>query len=207
MPRLPAWKLGLTSIAAAFVIPWVLALSAQVWRSVPGLPDLPAISFDQVFIGALLALLVYAASHRPGGKPRVPLWASVLSGAVVAIVLPPLLFLATGSYSRPSLRADVNHCTRGMTGQVQPRDIENICDEPIAVGLCLPGEINPAPCAQTEILQPGEVAHFDPGDARLSSLPSNPGGLTIVACRPPARPSRMGTTMGRGYEGVCLPPG
>lgn len=207
MSRLPVWKLGLIGIVAAFVVPWAIALSAGLWRSVPGLPDLPVISFDQVFIGGLVALLVFAASHRPGGKPRVPLWGSLVSGAAVAILLPPLLFLATGSYQRPSLRTDVNHCTRGMTGQVQPRDVENICDEPIAVGLCMPGETNPAPCAQTKILQPGEVAHFDPGDARLSSLPSNPGGLTVVACRPPARPSRMGTTMGRGYEGVCLPPG
>ena len=204
--RLPVWKLALIGIAAAFVIPWALALSAQVWRSVPGTPDLPFVSFDQVFIGALVALLVYAASHRPGRTPRVPLWASLMSGAVVAIALPPVLFLATGTYQRPSLRSDVNHCTRGMTGQVQPRDLENICDEPIVVGLCLPGEINPAPCAQSKILQPGEVAHFAPGDAQRSSLPSNPGGLTVVACRPPARPSRMGTTMGRGYEGVCLPP-
>ena len=206
-PRLPVWKLGLIGIAAAFVIPWAFSLSASLWRSVPGLPALPVISFDQVFIGALVALLVFASSHRSGAKPRVPLWASLLSGAAVAVVLPPLLFLATGSYQRPSLRTDVNHCTRGMTGHVQPRDVENICDEPIAVGLCMPGETNPAPCAQTAIVQPGEVAHFDPGDARLSSLPSNPGGLTVVACRPPARPSRMGTTIGRGYEGVCLPPG
>ena len=204
--RLPVWKLALIGIAAAFVMPWALALSAQAWRSVPGMPDLPFVSFDQVFIGALVALLVYAASHRPGRRPRVPLWASLMGGAVVAIALPPALFLATGTYQRPSLRSDVNHCTRGMTGQVQPRDIKNICDEPIVVGLCLPGELNPAPCTQSKILQPGEAAQFDPGDARLSSLPSNPGGLTVVACRPPARPSRMGTTMGRGYEGVCLPP-
>lgn len=205
--RWPVWKLALIGILSAFLMPWALALSMSAWRSVPGLPDLPVVSFDQVFIGALVALLVFASSHRPGGKLRMPLWASLLSGAVVAAVLPPLLFLVTGSYQRASLRADVNQCTRGMTGQVQPRDIENICDEPIAVGLCLPGETNPAPCAQTEILQPGEVAHFDSGDARLSSLPSNPGGLTVVACRPPARPSRMGTAIGRGYEGVCLPPG
>jgi hypothetical protein len=168
--RLPVWKLALIGIAAAFVIPWALALSAQVWRSVPGTPDLPFVSFDQVFVGALVALLVYAASHRAGRTPRVPLWASLMSGAVVAIALPPVLFLAMGTYQRPSLRSDVNHCTRGMTGQVQPRDIENICDEPIVVGLCLPGELNPAPCAQSKTLQPREVAHFDPGGARLVVL-------------------------------------
>ena len=32
-------------------------------------------------------------------------------------------------------------------------------------------------------------------------------GLTVVACRPPGRPSRMLSTIGRQYEGVCLPPG
>ena len=206
-PRLPVWKLVLIGIAAGFLIPWALALLASLWRSVPGLPALPAINFDQVFIGGLVALFVFAVSHRPGSRPRVPLWACLLSGAAVAVLLPPFLYLVTGSYQRPSLRVDVNQCTRGMTGQVQPREVENICDEPIAVGLCLPGETNPAPCSQTEILQPGQVAQFDPGEARLSSLPSNLDGLTVVACRPPARPSRMKTTMGRGYEGVCLPPG
>ena len=206
-PRLSAWKLGLIGIAAAFVIPWALALSAQAWRATPGLPALPVITFDQVFIGAWIALVVLAITHRPGGRPRVPLWAVLLTGVAFAVLLPPFLDLVTGSYQRPSLRADVNSCTRGMTGQSQPREIVNICDEPIAVGLCLPGETNPAPCAQTEILQPGQTALFDPGGAQLSSLPSNLDGLTVVACRPPARPSRMQTTMGRGYEGVCLPPG
>lgn len=191
-PRLAAWKLGLIGIAAAFVVPWALALP---------------VTFDQVLIGAFVALLVLAISHRPGRRPLVPLWAGPLTGVAFAVLLPPFLYLVTGSYQRPSLHADVNHCTRGMTGQSQPREVVNICDEPIAVGLCLPGETNPAPCAQTEILQPRQTAQFDPGDAHLSSLPSNLDGLTVVACRPPARPSRMKTTMGRGYEGVCLPPG
>ncbi|MGE0148945.1 MAG: hypothetical protein AB7R87_16360 [Parvibaculaceae bacterium] len=205
-PRLPAWKLGLIGIAAAYVIPWALALAAEAWRATPALPDLPVITFDQAFIGALVALFVLAIGRRPGRQPLVPLWAGLLTGVAFAALLPPFLNLVTGSYQRPSLHTDVNHCTRGMTGQVQPREVVNICDEPIAVGLCLPGEINPAPCAQTEILQPGQTARFDPGRAQLSSLPSNPDGLTVAACRPPARPSRMKTTMGRGYEGVCLPP-
>jgi len=205
-PRLSAWKLGLIGIAAAFVIPWALALSAKAWRATPALPALPVVTFDQVFIGSLVALLGLAIGYRPGGRPLVPLWAGLLTGVAFAILLPPFLDFVTGAYQRPSLRADVNHCTRGMTGQVQPREVVNICDEPIAVGLCLPGETNPAPCAQTEILQPGQTARFDPGEAQLSSLPSNPNGLTVVACRPPARPSRMQTTIGRGYEGVCLPP-
>lgn len=205
-PRLAAWKLVLAGIAAAWAIPWALALAAMAWRATPGMPALPFVSFDQVFIGALIALLLLGLGSRPDGRPRVPLWAGLLGGVAVAALLPPLLNLATGSYQRPSLRADVNQCTRGMTGQVQPREVINTCDEPIAVGLCLPGETNPAPCAQTAILQPGETAQFDPGEARLSSLPSNLNGLTVVACRPPARPSRMKTVIGRGYEGVCLPP-
>ncbi len=204
-PRLPVWTLALIGIAAAFAIPWALALSAAAWRATPALPALPTVTFDQVFIGTLVALAVLTVSHRPNMRPRVPLWAGLLSGVAVAVVLPPLLTIATGAYQRPSLRADVNHCTRGMLDETQPREVANICDEPIAVGLCLPGETNPAPCAQTAIIQPGESARFDPGDATLSSLPSNLDGLTVVACRPPDRPSRMRTTMGRGYEGVCLP--
>ncbi len=205
-PRLAVWKLGLIGIGAAFAVPWALVLAAMAWRATPALPALPVVTFDQVFIGAWVALAVLAISHRPGKRPLVPLWAGLLTGAAFAVLLPPFLYLVTGSYQRASLRADVNHCTRGMTGQSQPREVANICDEPIAVGLCLPGETNPAPCAQTEIIPPGESARFDPGDATLSSLPSNLDGLTVVACRPPARPSRMQTTMGRGYEGVCLPP-
>ncbi len=206
-PPLSAWRLGLIGIAAAFLIPWTLALLAEAWRATPALPALPVITFDQVFIGSLVALFVLAVSHRPGRLPLVPLWAGLLTGVAFAVLLPPLLNLVTGSYQRPSLRADLNHCTRGMMGQVQPREVVNICDEPIAVGLCLPGETNPAPCAQTEILDPGQTGQFGPGEAQLSSLPSNPDGLTVVACRPPDRPSRMITTIGRGYEGVCLPPG
>ena len=204
-PRLPVWQLALIAIAAAFVIPWALALAAEAWRATPALPALPIVTFDQVFVGALVALSVLALSHRTNSRPRVPLWAGLLAGVAVAAVLPPLLNMATGTYQRPSLRADVNHCTRGMLGEIQPREVANICDEPIAVGLCLPGETNPEPCAQTAIIQPGASARFDPGDAALSSLPSNLDGLTVVACRPPDRPSRMQTTIGRGYEGVCLP--
>lgn len=205
-PRLPVWSLGLTGIAAAYAVPWAVALLGEIWRATPALPDLPAISFDQVFIGAWAALAVLATSHRPGRRPRVPLWAGLLSGVAVAVLLPLLLNLVTGSYQRASLRADINHCTRGMTGQTQPREVVNICEEPIIVGLCLPGETNPAPCAQVQTIPPGQSAQFDPGNAQVSSLPSNLNGLTIVACRPPARPSRMKTTIGRGYEGVCLPP-
>ena len=206
LPRLSAWRLALIGIVAGYVIPWAIVLAAEAWRAVPALPPLPVITFDQFFLGALVALFVLAISYRAGGRPRVPLWAGLLAGVAVAAVLPPLLYAVTGTYQRASLHPDVNHCTSGMTGEVQPRSVTNTCDEPIAVGLCLPGETNPAPCAQTVIIAPGETAAFDPGDASLSSLPSNLDGLTVVACRPPARPSRMQTTIGRGYEGVCLPP-
>ena len=206
MPRLPAWKLGLIGIAGGFAIPWTLVILAKAWRATPGLPELPFISSDQVFIGTLVALFVLAISHRPGRRPRVPLWGGLLAGITIAAALPPFLFHVTGSYQRASLRPDVNQCTRGMLGEVQPREITNICGEPITVGLCLSGEVNPAPCTQTKTIPPGESAQFDPGDARLSSLPSNLDGLTVVACRPPGRPSRMLSTIGRKYEGVCLPP-
>ena len=35
----------------------------------------------------------------------------------------------------------------------------------------------------------------------------NPYGLTVVACGTPDRPSRWGNVTGRGYRGMCLPPG
>lgn len=206
MPRLALWKLALTAVAGAFVIPWTLALFARAWRATPALPDLPFVSFDQVFVGVLVALFLLALGNRADGRPRVPIWAGLASGVVIAALLPSVLYLVTGSYQRASLRPDVNHCTRGMLGEVQPREVTNICDEPITVGLCLPGEINPKPCAQTRTILPGETARFDPGETTLSSLPSNLDGLTVVACRPPTRPSRMKSTMGRAYEGVCLPP-
>lgn len=206
-PRLPAWKVILIGVGAAYVIPPALVFLAGAWRAVPGLPDLPVVTEGQVFIGAWMALAMLSVSHRPGRAPGIPLWACLLIGVATAALLPPFLDRVTGSYQRLSLRADVNHCTRGMTGRTQPREVTNICDEPITVGLCLPGEVNPAPCAQSHTIEPGQIARFDPGQAYLSSLPGNPNGLTVVACRPPARPSRMVSTIGRGYEGVCLPPG
>lgn len=204
--RLSAFKVILIGIAGAYVIPPTLAFFAEKWRATPMLPDLPVITSGQLFLGAWATFAALLIGDRPGQLPRVPLWAGLAIGVAVA-ALPPLLDRVTGSYQRVSLHADVNHCTRGMTGQVQPREVTNICDDPITVGLCLPDETNPTPCAQSHTIEPGQMAQFDPGDAYLSSLPGNPGGLTVVACRPFARPSRMASVHGRGYEGVCLPPG
>lgn len=92
-----------------------------------------------------------------------------------------------------------------MVAKVQPRQVTNICDFPITVGMCMPSELNPALCIQSKTLAPGESANFDPGDARLSSSPGNRDGLTVVACRPPHRPSRWRDIAKRSHDGVCLP--
>lgn len=206
-PRLKLWKLALAGIAAAYVIPLAVSALAGALRAVPGLGGRHVLTVDQVYIAAFVIILVLAFDKRPGKPPRLPLWAGLLAGIAAALLLPPLLNLATGSYQRPSLRADLNHCMQSGPEGAPLDQITNACDEPITVGLCLPGEVNPAPCAQSHVLQPGAAAHLDAQGSGPSSLPANPNGYTLVACRPPARPSRMGTTMGRGYEGVCLPPG
>ncbi|RST84544.1 hypothetical protein EJC49_20280 [Aquibium carbonis] len=204
-PRLSVFALALIGIAGAFLVTPALAYLAQAWRATPSLPALPEITSGQMFLGAWAGFAVLFIANNTSRPKRVPLWAGLLIGVAVAALVPSFLDAVTGVYQRPSLRDDVNHCTRGMMGQVQPREATNICDEPITVGLCMPGEVNPAPCAQSFTLAPGETATLDPGGASLSSLPGNPNGLTVVACRPPARPSRMGTVQGRGYEGVCIP--
>lgn len=206
-PRRTVWQLALGGVVAAFAVPLAFGVVAAAWRALPATAGLPSLTAEQVYIGAWAAVALLAIGHRPDGPPRISLRAGLLTGAAVALLLPPLLDYTTGAYQPMSLRPDLNHCTSGMLGQVQPREVANTCDEPITVGLCLPDEVNPAPCAQSHTLQPGETARFDPGAARLSSLPGNPGGLTVVACRPPARPSRMLSSIGRGYDGVCLPPG
>lgn len=205
-PRPSVLTLVAIGVAGAYLVTPALGFLAEAWRSAPGLPALPVVTSGQLFLGAWAGFAVLFIANSKGRPKRVPLWAGILIGVAVAALFPPLIDGWTGTYQRPSLRDNVDHCTRGMKGQVQPREAKNVCDEPITVGLCLPGEVNPAPCAQSFTLDPGETATFDPGDASLSSLPSNPNGLTVVACRPPDRPSRMGTTIGRGYEGVCLPP-
>jgi hypothetical protein len=206
-PRLAVWQLALIGGTAAYVIPPSLLVAAGFWARIPWLPALPSVTFGQVFLGVFATGAVLTLTQRPGAPPPVPLWAGLLTGVLVAAGLPPLIDRTTGSFQTASLRADVNHCTRGMTGQVQPREVTNTCDFAITVGLCLPGEVNPTPCAQSIRIPPGQSAWLDPGEARLSSVPGNPDGLTVVACRPPDRPSRWGNVTGRGYRGVCLPPG
>jgi hypothetical protein len=205
-PRLSFITVMAIGIAGAYVIPPAAAFLGEFWHAQTWLPDLPVVTSGQIFIGAWVAFAVYFIANQKGQPRRVPVWAALAAGVAAAVLFPPFIDRVTGRYQNASLRADVNHCTRGMLGQVQPREATNICDEPITVGLCMPGETNPTPCAQTFTIAPGETARFDPGDASLSSLPSNLNGLTVVACRPPARPSRAGQVHGRGYEGVCLPP-
>ncbi|UWQ96187.1 hypothetical protein K3728_02775 [Rhodobacteraceae bacterium M385] len=196
----------LLGVGVAYGIPlagaFVGSALARVW-DVTGLPPLTS---GAIFIGLWCAL--FLVTLLPRGRLGGWRLAAVgtLSFFATAYGVPLILDRVTGTYQAASLRADVTHCTSGMTGQVQPRQATNICDQPIVVGLCLPGEVNPTPCAQSVLLAPGETATLDPGTARLSSVPGNPGGLTVVACRPPDRPSRWGNVTGRGYRGVCLPP-
>lgn len=193
--------LGL-GIALAYVLPFAGPALSRGWNAL----GLPPLSGGAIFIGLWCAALVvsFLPKARLGGWGKAGV--GILTLFIAAYGVPPLLDRVTGTYQAASLRADVNHCTEGMLGQVQPRAATNICDTPIVVGLCLPEERNPTPCAQSFVLAPGETATFDPGTARLSSVPGNPGGLTVVACRPPDRPSRWGNATGRGFRGVCLPP-
>lgn len=205
-PALSMVRLILIGIAAAYLVPYCLSFLDMAWRSQDWLPWLPVVTSGQVFIGLWAGFAVLAIANTKANRNRVPFWACVLIGVATAAIVPTTIDALTGSYQRMSLRDDVNHCTRGMMGQVRPTEATNICAETIAVGLCMPGEVNPDACAQSYILLPGETARFEPGDATLSSLPGNLNGLTVVACRPPARPSRMVTAHGRGHEGVCIPP-
>jgi len=206
-PPLSVLTVVLIGVAAAVFIPATLAVLVDTGRATPWLPALPVLTSGQLLLGAWAGFAALLIGNRKGRPPRVPLWAGLLVGVAAAMLLPPLIDQVTGSHQRASLRADANHCTQGMKGEAQPREVKNICDEPITVGLCLPGETNPMACTQSATIAPGQIGRFDPGEASLSSLPGNPDGLTVVACRPPDRPSRMITVHGRGHEGVCLPPG
>lgn len=200
--RVPFWALVLVGVIAAYAGPPLFELLKGALSFVPGMSRLTE---SAVIFGLWVALLSLTLFEKKGGPRRVPIWVGVSIAVVAAFAVPPLLDKVTGAYQNMSLKPNVNSCTTGMLGQSEPREVTNICDHPIAVGLCLPHEENPAPCKQTIIIAPGAVANFDPGEDSLSSLPSNPSGLTVVACRPPHRPSRNLTVMGRGYGGVCLP--
>ncbi|WP_205387858.1 hypothetical protein [Pseudosulfitobacter sp. DSM 107133] len=198
----PFWGSVLIGIVAAYVGPPALDILQRLWRA---LPFLPVITEGMVFLGGFVFFVMHYMFEGKDKPRRVPVRASLATAVVVALVLPWVLFKTTGTYQQISYRANVDHCTSGMRGQVQPRDVTNTCDFTIVVGLCMPDERNPETCRQSVTLAPGAVARFDPGEARLSYNPGNRDGLTVVACRPPSRPSRALTQVGRSHEGVCLP--
>jgi len=200
--RIPFWMVLALGLIAAYIVPPVLSRAIVTFGDLPGLSR---ITEGSVLFGLWIALITLSVFETKGQSRRVPVWLGLSIGLFASLVVPPLIDRATGSYQNLSLKANVNGCTGGMLGQVAPREVINHCDYPITVGLCLPGEKNPNPCRQTMTIEPDGRASFDPGEARLSSLPSNLNGLTVVACRPPQRPSRNLSVMGRGYEGVCLP--
>lgn len=202
--RLPFWGTIIIGVVAAYIGPPVFAMVQGAWRAVPGLPE---ITGGAVFLGLWVALVALMLFERKGQPRRVPIWAGIMIAVVAMLVLPPLMDRVTGAYQRMSLRSDVNACARWKIGEDTLRQATNICDHSITVGLCMPDEKNPLPCDQSSTLAPGAIAEFDSKGAPLSSLPSNPGGFTTVACRPPNRPSRTLSVIGRGYDGVCIPEG
>lgn len=201
---LPFWGVVTIAVIAAFVGPPLFAWAQNAGRTVAGIPEFTGAA---IILGLWVALVALTLFERKGQPRRIPIWGVFLIVAGTALLLPPMIDRVTGAYQNTSLRADANACTRWTAGEKTQRQASNICDYPISVGLCLPGEENPDPCNQTAILAPNESASFDTAGAPLSALPSNANGYTTVACRPPHRPSRTRTVMGRGYDGVCLPQG
>ncbi len=201
---LPFWGVIVIGVVAAYVGAPLFALAQNAGRTIAGFPEFTG---GGIFLGLWVALVALTFCERKGQPRRIPIWGVVLIVVGTALVLPPLIDRLTGAYQNASLRADANACTRWTAGVENRRQATNICDYPISVGLCLPGEGNPMPCKQSTLLAPGEQADFDTGGAPLSALPSNANGYTIVACRPPHRPSRTLSVIGRGYDGVCLPEG
>ena len=200
--RLPIWMVATLGIISAYIGPPAFAVLKTALNSVPILSQ---ITESSAIFGLWVALVSLTVFETKGQPRRVPIPIGFAIALVAAIAVPPLIDRATGTYQNLSLKPNVNFCTNGMLGQSAPRRISNICAYPITVGLCMPTEENPDPCRQTIMIAPGAVANFDPNEARLSVLPSNPNGLTVVACRPPHRPSRNLSVLGRGYDGVCLP--
>jgi len=200
--RFPFWMVIAIGVIAAYIGPPAFAVIQSVLSSVPVLSQLTE---GSVLFGLWVALGSLTLFETKGQPRRVPIWVGLSIAVVASIAVPQFMDKVTGTYQDMSLKSNINNCTKGMLGLVSPRQFTNICDYPITVGLCLPTEENPAPCRQSATIAPGAVANFDPGEARLASLPSNPNGLTVVACRPPLRPSRSLSAIGRGYTGVCLP--
>lgn len=200
--RLPVWAILAIGIIAAYLGPPLFTL---IKSAVSTVPILSRLTETAVLLGLWVALISLTLFETRGKPRRVPIWVGLSIALVAALAVPPILDKVTGTYQIASLQPDVNACTRGMLGQSAPRQVTNICGHPIVVGLCMPTEKNPEPCRQSITIAPGDVASFDPGEARLSTLPANPNGLTIVACKPPHRPSRTLSVMARGYDGVCLP--
>ena len=200
--RLPFWGVIVIGVVAAYIGTPLFDLAQNAGRTVPGIPE---ITSGAIILGLWVALVAMILVERKGQPRRIPIWGVLLIVVGTALVLPPLIDRVTGAYQNTSLRPDANACTRWTAGEKTQLRATNICNYPISVGLCLPGEANPLPCNQSTILAPSEKADFDTGGAPLSALPSNANGYTTVACRPPHRPSRTLTVMGRGYDGVCLP--
>ncbi|MGI3184892.1 hypothetical protein [Nioella aestuarii] len=196
------WQLVLVGLASAYVLPHVFAWIQPRWRAVPWLPD---ITGGMVFIGGWFALFALTMFEQKGQPRRVPIWAGLLFATCMAFIVPAVVNQLTGAYQRASLRDDVNACVRYAPGEDGVLEATNLCDQEIVVGLCLPNEHNPEPCAQSVALAPDETTLLDPAGTGLSSVPGNPNGYTLVACRQPNRPSRMTRVTGRGFEGVCLP--
>ena len=200
--RLPLVAIPLIAVLAAYAGPPIFAQAQSLWRGA-GLPD---ITEGMAFIGLFVGLFAAVIRETKGEPRRTPIWIAALIGVIAAFAIPMVTNTLTGTYQRPSLRSDVTHCTSGMRGQAQPRQVTNTCDVPIVVGMCLSDELNPAPCRQTATLGPGESTTFDP-KGQVLSYAGNRNGLTVVACRTPNRPSRWINSTGKAHEGVCLPPG
>ena len=200
--RLPIWGAAIVGGGAVFLAAPVLDFAQQTLGSTAGRFE---VSGDALFIGLWFGIIAITVFERKGQPRRVPIWAGVAVGLVATFGVPPLLDRLTGKYQNASLRADVNHCMQTVSGDSSTRNVSNGCEHPIVVGLCLSSERNPAPCAQAVELAPGKATTLDSKGEQRSSLPSNANGYTLVACRPPDRPSRTKKVGGKGHRGVCLP--
>jgi len=200
--RLPFWGAIVVGIAAAYAAEPVFAFVRQAQNSIP---FLTRFTEGAIMIWLWVSGLVLIAFERKGAPRRVPIWAGIAVGGFAALIVPPIIDGISGSYQDASLRSDEYRCMGFERAEGTSFSVTNKCEEPIVVGLCLSNEKNPAPCSQTITLDAGATGSVDNRGEPLSSLPSNPDGYTITACRPPNRPSRDLKVGGRGHRGVCLP--